>query len=217
MHALNSNKRLSKRIRRTLFAAAIVCITLSLALAAYVVWAKPAAHPITPHAAIAPRPARKNTPPVAISAGLPLRMKIPALNIDAAIEYVGLTSAGAMDIKPNQDDVAWYKLGPRPGEKGSAVIAGHYGWDHGKASVFTELSKLQPGDKIYIDNDKKTTLTFVVRDTKKYDPNADTTGIFHSNDGKSHLNLITCDGTWNAAKQTYSHRFVVFSDQTTLE
>ncbi|MDO8524443.1 MAG: class F sortase [bacterium] len=145
--------------------------------------------------------------------GEPTRLKIPKINVDAFIEYVGVTSAGAMDISENQDSVAWFKLGPRPGEKGSAVIAGHYGIKNKKGSVFDGLYKLRKGDKIYIKDDKGATISFVVRKSQRYDPNADASDVFISNDGKAHLNLITCEGVWNALFKTYSKRLVVFTDK----
>jgi len=146
--------------------------------------------------------------------GIPIRLRIPAINVNSAVEPVGITPGGVMDIKENQDNTAWYKYGPRPGENGNAVIAGHYGWDHQKPSVFTQLSKLQEGDKLYVDSDKRTTIAFVIRKSKRYNPDADTTAIFKSNDGNSHLNLITCDGSWDEAKKSYTNRLVVFADRT---
>ncbi|MDP1709741.1 MAG: class F sortase, partial [Candidatus Komeilibacteria bacterium] len=62
-----------------------------------------------------------------IRPGLPLRLKIPEINVDSVVEYVALTPDGAMDIPKNIGDVAWFNLGPRPGESGNAVIAGHFG------------------------------------------------------------------------------------------
>jgi len=67
---------------------------------------------------------------------------IPSINIDAAIEYVGLTSNGAMAVPKGPNDVGWFELGPRPGDIGSAVIAGHDGWKDGIPAVFDNLSKL---------------------------------------------------------------------------
>jgi len=32
-----------------------------------------------------------------------------------------------MDLPKERANVAWFNLGPRPGENDSAVIAGHYG------------------------------------------------------------------------------------------
>jgi LPXTG-site transpeptidase (sortase) family protein len=145
--------------------------------------------------------------------GLPIRLKIPSINVDAEIYYVGLTSDGKMDIKSDPTQVAWYEYGPRPGEKGSAVIAGHYGWLDGKGSVFNDLHTLGKGDEIIITDSKGSSITFVVRESQKFDPDVDTSSIFHSNDGKIHLNLITCDGTWISFKNSYSDRLVIFTDK----
>jgi hypothetical protein len=38
-------------------------------------------------------------------------------------------------------------------------------------------------------------------------------GVFNSADGKAHLNLITCEGKWNALEHRYSDRLVVFADE----
>jgi LPXTG-site transpeptidase (sortase) family protein len=147
------------------------------------------------------------------SLGQPIRLTIPKINVDAAFDYVGLTDKGAMDISKNQDDVAWFDLGPRPGENGSAVVAGHYGLKDGKASVFDDLYKLRQGDKLYVKDDKGATISFVVRESRRYDPDADASAVFGSNDGKSHLNLITCEGVWDEVAKSYSERLVVFTDK----
>jgi LPXTG-site transpeptidase (sortase) family protein len=146
--------------------------------------------------------------------GLPTRLKIPAIDVDAPIEYVGLAPDGAMGIPKGPSDVGWYELGPRPGEDGSAVMAGHYGtWKNGQGSVFDNLHKLNQGDKIYIVDDKGMTTTFVVRESRRYDPKADAAEVFTASDEKPHLNLITCEGAWNKASKSYPQRLVVFADK----
>ncbi|MDO8600683.1 MAG: class F sortase [bacterium] len=148
------------------------------------------------------------------SFGLPVRLKIPRINVDAPIEHVGLAPDGAMDVPKERVNVAWFNLGPRPGEGGSAVIAGHFGWRKDKeASVFDNLHTLRRGDKIYIEDEKGEIISFVVRESRRYNPNADASGVFGSYDGKSHLNLITCEGVWDRVSKTYSKRLVVFTDR----
>jgi len=142
---------------------------------------------------------------------LPVRLKIPAIGVDAAVEYVGLTSDGAVGVPNNPADAAWFNLGPSPGENGSAVIVGHYGGK--KASVFDNLYKLRKGDRLYIEDEFGTTTTFVVRETRRYDPEADASYVFGSSDEKSHLNLITCEGDWDKVSKSYSERLVVFTDK----
>jgi LPXTG-site transpeptidase (sortase) family protein len=149
------------------------------------------------------------------STGLPTYLKIPSINVSAAIYYVGLTSDGSMDIKMGDlSRVAWYQLGPRPGEIGSAVIAGHYGWIGTQGSVFNDLHNLKTGDSVLVTDANGATIKFIVRETKMYDLSANTHDIFISNDRKAHLNLITCYGTWLKSKKTYSNRLVVFTDKT---
>ena len=148
-----------------------------------------------------------------VISGLPARLKIPSINVDAPVEYVGLTPDGAMDVPKERTDVAWFNLGPRPGERGNAVIAGHYGWKNRKASTFDNLYKLRKGDKLHIENDKGETISFVVRESRRYDPNADASAVFGSNDERVHLNLITCEGVWDKIYKTYSKRLVVFTDK----
>ncbi|MET0779205.1 MAG: class F sortase, partial [Candidatus Saccharimonadales bacterium] len=99
------------------------------------------------------------------------------------------------------------------GEIGSAVIDGHYGWIHNLPAVFDNLHAVQKGDSLYIRDEQGVTMTFVVRDFREFTPGEDATSIFRSSDGKVHLNLITCKGTWNQDQKSYSNRFVVFTDK----
>ena len=145
--------------------------------------------------------------------GLPINLTINKINVSSTIEHVGITPDGAMAVPKDQNNVAWFKIGTRPGEKGTAVIDGHYGWKDGKPSAFDNLYKLRPGDKILVKDDAGATITFVVRAIKRYSPGANATAVFISNDDKSHLNLITCEGTWDKASKSYSTRLVIFADK----
>lgn len=145
------------------------------------------------------------------SPALPVHLIIPGINVDAVVKDVGLTSEGAMEVPNNASDVGWYKLGSLPGETGSAVISGHFDGREGNTGVFNNLNKLKPGDKIYVINDQGITITFVVRESRTYNPGyADE--VFFPNDGGTHLNLVTCDGVWGKNKKNYSKRLVVFAD-----
>lgn len=152
----------------------------------------------------------KSIPQSIVSVGLPISLKIPSINVDASIEQVGLTPSRAMETPINTADVGWYKLGPRPGEKGSAVIDGHFDKEDGEASVFANLYKLKMGDKLYTKDDKGKTSTFIVREIHTYDSNY-SSDVFSRSDG-TYLNLITCDGVWDTVKKSYSKRLVVFAE-----
>ncbi len=148
-----------------------------------------------------------------VSIGLPTRLKIPSLAIDTSFEFAGLTPEGAMDAPKGPTAVAWFKLGPRPGDAGSAVISGHYGWKNSIPAVFDNLHTLVKGDKLYVLDERGATTTFIVRELRTYGAQDDASDVFGSSDGKSHLNLITCKGIWNKNEKSYSERLVVFADK----
>jgi LPXTG-site transpeptidase (sortase) family protein len=147
------------------------------------------------------------------SFGLPVRLRIPKIKVDADVGLMGITPGGDLQAPDNPRDVGWFRSGPQPGSKGSAVIDGHFGrWPNGEGSVFDNLSMLTPGDKVYIEDEKGEFTTFTVRESRTYDPRADTADIFNSNDGRAHLNLITCDGVRDKVTGSYPKRLVVFTD-----
>jgi LPXTG-site transpeptidase (sortase) family protein len=146
--------------------------------------------------------------------GLPVRLVIPAINVDANIQDVGIAwnAPGEMGIPTNFTDVGWYEDGPRPGMPGSAVIDGHLDGHDTPRAVFFELGDLKPGDLIKIIDKDGTVFTFSVTSVADYDYDASTTNIFSSNDSKAYLNLITCAGDWIKSKKLYNQRVVVFAE-----
>ncbi|MBI2053805.1 MAG: class F sortase [Candidatus Staskawiczbacteria bacterium] len=155
-----------------------------------------------------------NKPPINIASaetGLPLRLIIPEIGVDAKIQYVKTTANGAIGAPEEPWAVAWFSLSQKPGETGSAIITGHYGqWKNGQGSVFHRLNEIKNGSKIYIENDGNNLLSFEVKETRAFDFEDETTEIFGKNDG-AWIVLITCQGKWLKDKKTYSERLAVFA------
>ena len=142
--------------------------------------------------------------------GLPLHLIIPAINVNANVQHLGINEKGEMDVPDNTADVGWFNLGPRPGEIGSAVMDGHFNGKDGASGVFKNLFKLKSGDKLYVEDDIGVMTTFIVREIRTYNPGYEEE-VFSLNDN-AHLNLITCDGTWDETRKSYSKRLIVFTD-----
>ena len=143
---------------------------------------------------------------------LPKRLEIPKLGVNAKVQYVGLNSDGEMDVPSNGSDVAWFNLGSLPGEIGSAVIAGHLDDRNGRPAVFWNVHKLVAGDNVYVIDGNNNKKRFRVISLEKYETGtAPMEKIFGANDG-IYLNLITCGGVWNNAKNNYTERLVVFME-----
>lgn len=153
------------------------------------------------------------TLPDTVNAGKPVRIKIPRIGVDSALEHTGLTLDRDLSAPSGPTDAAWYNQGPRPGDSGNAIINGHYGYRNDIPAVFDRLHELRPGDSIYVEDEQGTIVTFVVRASQTYAPDENATDVFHPSDGRAHLNLITCQGAWNRADRSYAARLVVFADK----
>src|SRR5436190_11143948 len=147
-----------------------------------------------------------------VAPSMPARFAIPTLGVYTSVEAVSVDKDNNMDIPRDPANVAWFKPGTIPGNKGNAAIDGHLDWYGIKEAVFYFLGTLKPGDRIYVRDVKGRDRAFIV--TKQQTctwlgcPLQD---IFGPTTG-AHLNLITCQGTFNRAQGQYDKRLVVYSE-----
>ncbi len=144
--------------------------------------------------------------------GQPIRLKIPSINVDAAIEKVGQTPDGAMDVPKDYNNTAWYDLGARPGAPGNAVVDGHVDSATGKA-VFWDLRKLVSGDQIVVVGDDGVERPFIVTASEAYSrADVPLDRVFGSTI-ETHLNLITCDPStaFDHTRGEYAGNLVVYA------
>jgi sortase (surface protein transpeptidase) len=147
---------------------------------------------------------------VSPSAGPPLRLGIPRLAIDAAVEPVGVEADNTMGVPGSVRDVGWLSSGTTPGMPGNAVVDGHVDDVFGRPAVFWTLSRLQPGDVITVQS-SGARLLFVVTAVVRYPLAAFPRGDVFGPSPLARLNLITCAGTWDRWRRVYSQRLVVYS------
>jgi len=143
--------------------------------------------------------------------GAPARITIPSIGVDAPIESMGSAEDGSIGVPEGPHTVAWYNLGPKPGEMGSAVITGHYGtWKNGEGSVFDNLYKLKKGDEVIISDSQAKKIKFIVQETKIYGYKDSVPELLNKTDGM-YLNLVTCNGQWLPDLKTFTRRLIVFT------
>lgn len=145
----------------------------------------------------------------------PVRLVIPSLGLDVFIEHVGMDSTGKMGIPEEVENAGWWKYGAKPGEKGSAVLAGHVDTPDGQFGIFYELDSLKPSDRILVYDAEGKVHTYSVDFVQVYpDEDFPIDVVFEREDTKR-LNLITCSGLYDLNDQNYDERLVVFA--TSLE
>lgn len=141
----------------------------------------------------------------------PSRLTVPSLEIDADIQYVGITKAGNMGVPSNYSDVGWYRYGPVPGQRGSAVIDGHVDNALGLAGVFKNLGAIQVGESVYVETKGGEKLRFIVTEVVTYGYKEVPVELLFNRKDARRLNLITCGGSWIQTEKTYDQRTVVYT------
>ena len=145
-------------------------------------------------------------------AGVPARIQISKIGMNATVEQVGLETDGTMSVPKSWWTVGWYSLGYKVGDNGSAVMSGHFDTNTGAPAVFYKVGRLSPGDTITVTNNNGSVFKFRVYKKESYPWNQMPMQIIFNTSGRVQLNLITCSGTWDKATQNYSHRTVVYSE-----
>jgi LPXTG-site transpeptidase (sortase) family protein len=139
----------------------------------------------------------------------PSRLRIPAIAVDAPIAGVGLLPDGSMGIPDNLWVSVWLSSSARPGQAGSAVIAGHRGI--GTPALFGRLEKVRPGDRIRVSDAGGGELVYEVTRLASLDLSEATQIQVFGPTAEQQLVLITCSGEYSRSTRTYDHRLVVFS------
>jgi len=142
--------------------------------------------------------------------GVPARVIVPSVDIDADIVGVGLQEDGAMET-PDFGLAGWYRLGPRPGESGPAVIVAHVDSVRGP-DVFNRLDELTAGDAIVVEDAVGGRARFIVRDSETIAKSELPIDRIWSDGADPVLRLITCGGEFDRAIRSYESNVIVYAD-----
>ncbi|MDQ3014815.1 MAG: class F sortase [bacterium] len=145
--------------------------------------------------------------------GSPERLIIPTIGVDAVVQHVGVGKSGNMAVPTNYTDVGWYRYGPQPGDRGTAVFDGHLDNGLGLQGVFSRLRLLNPGDVIFVKTDREVHVQFRVTHTDRVSADLSSTGSIFNESGNPQIKLITCEGEWDPETKSYSNRLIVTAER----
>ncbi|WP_432907948.1 class F sortase [Micromonospora matsumotoense] len=156
--------------------------------------------------------ARTSPPPGSLPASRPVRLTVPAIKVAAPVAPVGQARDGSIDVPPldRHHETGWYDRGPTPGEPGRAIIVGHVDSKDGP-SVFYDLRKLKPGDRIEVTRDDRRVVVFRVDSVEFFDKSALPADRVYGDSGAPALRLITCGGQWIGGRTGYADNVVAFA------
>lgn len=144
----------------------------------------------------------------------PMLVRIPALSVTASLIPLALGDDGHL-VPPPADRpkiAGWYAGGVTPGERGTAIVAGHVDNAEGPA-VFYGLGALHKGEHVDIDRADRSTAVFTVDAVEVYDGSAFPDRRVYGPAGRPELRLITCGGAYHE-DTGYAGNVVVYAHLT---
>src|SRR5215469_8855398 len=141
---------------------------------------------------------------------LPLTLSIPAIQLKVPLSELGLNPDRTVQVPTSFAEPGWYRLGPSPGQLGSAVILGHVDSYSGPA-VFYRLRMLRPGDHVNVTLADGVITHFVVRQVVMYPKAQFPTVMVYGSHGYSALQLVTCGGVFDTQTRHYMSNIVVYT------
>ena len=155
-------------------------------------------------------PPAKGTPSVVPARSVPVSLRIPSIGVSVSVSKLGLNPDGTAQVPTNYAEPGWFRLGPAPGQVGSAVILGHVDDKKGPA-VFYKLPTLKAGDKVDVSLADGAVAHFAVKTVEKFLKAQFPAQKVYGSHGYSALQLVTCGGKFNTATGHYESNVVAFT------
>jgi sortase (surface protein transpeptidase) len=150
------------------------------------------------------------SPPPSRSTARPVRLVIPGIGVDSALETLRQDARGVLIAPAYADTAGWWSKGVVPGDVGAAVIVGHLDTVLGPA-VFVHLKQLRPGDLVEVRMSDGRTVRFSVDGShvvrKALFPSAEVYGATPD----AQLRLITCSEPFDPVAHSYTDNLVLFA------
>ncbi|MFC9844540.1 class F sortase [Streptomyces sp. NPDC060223] len=133
----------------------------------------------------------------ALASSVPVRLQIPAIEVDTPVMRLGLAADGTVQVPPitAHDQAGWYRHSPTPGQTGPSVILGHVTVGDYGDGVFRHLAGLHRGDRIVARLENGTAAVFGVTSIRTVAKADFPTDDVYGDVGRPELRLITCGGT----------------------
>ncbi|MCL6538640.1 MAG: class F sortase [Acidothermus sp.] len=139
----------------------------------------------------------------------PLRLSLPAQQITAPIEPVGILPDDTLAVPNDPHVVGWWRDGAAPGEAGTVVIDGHVDTAHAGPGALFHLDSLPMGSLVVVQTTRGDFRYQVVG--RRVYPKGDLPPTVFDQQTTQRLVLITCGGPFDRRTHHYADNVVVYA------
>jgi LPXTG-site transpeptidase (sortase) family protein len=140
---------------------------------------------------------------------VPTRIRLASIDVDAAVEPVGVDGGGEMAVPEDVRTIGWYRFGPGPGADGSTVLAGHVDDRLQGHGAFYRLTDVVAGDPVQVQLSDGRDVRFRVSEVERIEKSQLPTGALFARTGPPRLTLITCGGEFDRVARHFRDNVVI--------
>ncbi|TYB43918.1 class F sortase [Actinomadura chibensis] len=148
--------------------------------------------------------------PMARSA--PVRIRIPAIGVDAPVLSLGLNADGTVQ-EPSLTQpslTSWYNGGAAPGERGPAAFYGHVDTRATGPAVFYDLGRLKPGAEVGVLRRDGRTAVFQITSIEQVPKSRFPTQKVYGRTSDPTIRIMTCGGEFDPSTRHYRDNVIAY-------
>ncbi|WP_315097055.1 class F sortase [uncultured Cellulomonas sp.] len=143
----------------------------------------------------------------------PVRLAVPDVGIDMAVDPVGVQDDGAMEIPQDADRAGWYRFGPAPADPaGATVVAAHVDSVQTGIGQFAKLLEVAVGAGVTVTTADGVVREYRVVSVEKVPKDGAPVDQWFDRSGAPRLVLVTCGGTFRRDIGHYTDNVVVTAE-----
>lgn len=166
----------------------------------------------SPSPSVDPPPPPRSTPPVLLHVG--------GIEVVAPIVEVGLLPDGGMKVPSDITTVGWFAVAGhtiRPGDHGTAVLAGHRDSRADGPGALHALADVPLGELLHITHDDGSVSVWEVVELMTTPRDALPVVELFTVGGTPRLAVVTCGGRFDVLRRSYTHNTIVIAHRVTPE
>lgn len=143
----------------------------------------------------------------------PVRLVVPDVGIDMAVDPVGVRDDGEMEIPEDADRAGWYRFGPAPADPaGATVVAAHVDSVQTGIGQFARLRDVAVGSTVTVTSADGSPYEYRVVSVEKVPKDGAPVDQWFDRSGAPRLVLVTCGGTFRRDIGHYTDNVVVTAE-----